>query len=109
MTNRRRTILLVALLLTLPERTDAEPLHIKTPSSVTTDGGSSLRLPPGYFLEEPVWSALDTEMKRLQEREIRLNAENRSLRDSAKEISFGWYALGAVIVAGFTAGYLYGK
>ena len=86
-----------------------EPLHLKTPSSVQTDGGTTLRLPPGYFLEEPVWHDLDEEMKRLQEREVRLDAENKSLRSSAKEISFGWYVLGAAVVAGFAAGYLYGK
>ncbi len=107
---RRRVVLAVALLVMLSERADAEPpVHLKTPSSVQTDGGSTLRLPAGYFLEEPVWDSLQFEVKRLQEREVRLAAENKSLRASADETSFGWTVLGAAIVAGFTAGYLYGK
>ena len=105
------TTALVVLLATrvAADPTPAEPLHLKTPSSVQTDGGTSLRLPPGYFLEEPVWNQLDAELKRLQERETRLDAENKSLRASAKEVSFGWYVLGGVAVACFAGGVIYAK
>lgn len=79
-------------------------LHLKTPSSARTDGGTNLRLPPGYFLDETSWAKLDAETRRLQERETRLKAENESLRKSARSISFGWYALAGAFVLGASLG-----
>lgn len=58
----------------------AEPLRIRSSSSVVTDGGSNLRLPPGYFLDDEQWVVLDTEVRRLQDAETRLKAENQELR-----------------------------
>jgi len=55
-------------------------------------------------MDESTWSRLDTEMRRLQDAETRLTAENESLRESANEIGFGWYALGAALVVGFAGG-----
>lgn len=101
-----------ALLLTVAlfsREAHGEPVHLKSPSKVETQAGSKLELPPGYFFEEAEKAALDAEMKRLQEREVRLDAENKSLRASADEISFGWLALGTAIVAGFTLGYVVAK
>lgn len=105
MTPRRRLALVCAVATSLPCRALADPsTHLKTPSSVKTDGGTDLRLPPGYFLDEPAWGKLDAETRRLQETETRLTAENRSLRKSAREVSFGWKTLSAALVLGFAAG-----
>lgn len=83
-----------------------ETLRIKTPGTLTTNGGSVVLTLPGYYYDDIGQSSLDTEMRRLQEAETRLKAENSSLRKSADSISFGWYALGTAIAAGMTAGYL---
>jgi hypothetical protein len=110
---RRRTFIAAALVVTLSAREagadDTEWTHLKTPSSVTTDGGSNLRLPPGYFIDEPGWQAKNAEMKRLQEQEVRLAAENKSLRDDADDISFGWYVVASALVVGFGAGIYLGS
>lgn len=78
------------------------PTHIRSASTVRTDGGSDLRLPPGYFVDEPAWTVLDGEIRRLQEAEVRLGAENKSLRKSASATPAGWGAL--VLVTGAIAG-----
>lgn len=88
-------------------RAVADPiLHLQTPSTVTTDGGSNLRLPPGYFLDEPTMDVLDLEMKRLQDQENRLKAENESMRRSSKWSSTDWKVVGIALGAGFAAGSL---
>ncbi len=109
---RRRIVIGVALALMLSDHVDADPyvptpgelLHLKTPSTAKTDGGTDLRLPPGYFRDEPSHVKYDLELRRLQEAEVRLAAENKSLRKSAQGISFGWYALAGALVTGFAAG-----
>lgn len=82
-------------------------LHFQTPSRIVTDGGTDLRLPPGYFLDEGRWDVLDIEMKRLQDQETRLRAENESLRNSADDFSLGWLALSSIAVSAFGAGVAY--
>ncbi len=103
MSRRRAAVLALALVLYSPD-VGADTWHLATPSTVQTDGGSNLRLPPGYFVDEPTQTRLDAEMRRLQEREVRLDAENKSLRKSAKSISFGWMTLSTVFVLGIAAG-----
>ncbi len=107
MSPRRRVALLVFLspLLARTAAGDpAGPLHLETPSSVQTDGGTSLRLPPGYFVEERVWSDLDLEMRRLQDAETRLTAENTSLRGAAAGWQPGWVTLTVTLAAGIVLG-----
>lgn len=106
---RKRHAALMLTIILASREAGGEPVHLKSPSKVETQAGSKLELPPGYFFNEAEKAALDVEMKRLQEREIRLDAENKSLRASADEISFGWYALGTAIVAGFALGYVVTK
>lgn len=113
--NRRRAAVLVALTVTFEApRVAADPyvpaplevLHLKTSSTARTDGGTDLRLPPGYFLDEKKYEAVDDELRILQDERTRLKAENASLRASADDgISFGWYALGTALVLGFAGGY----
>jgi hypothetical protein len=116
-TARRSVSIAAALAVFLPapgaaadpyEPRPGEVLHLRTPTTARTDGGTDLRLPPGYFLDEPAHDTLDVEMKRLQEAETRLRAENDSLRRSAKGISFGWYALGSAVAGGLALGYYLG-
>lgn len=107
--NHKRHAALCLAIILVSREANGEPVHLKSPSKVETQAGSKLELPPGYFFAEAEKAALDIEFKRLQEREVRLDAENKSLRESADGISFGWYALGTAIVAGFTLGYFIGK
>lgn len=85
-------------------------IHIHSASSLHTDGGSDLRLPPGYFLDEPAHDRLDTEMRRLQDAETRLGAENTSLRASTQGWQPGWYTVAGIIATSLAAGwYLHDK
>lgn len=100
---KRRLIIAVTLVLSTQEAS-GETYHLKSPSTVETDKGSRVRLPPGYFLDEQSWQERDAELKRLQEQETRLKAENKSLRKSASE--YPWVATGAVLVFGVAFGAL---
>lgn len=117
MSARQRYALAVAVAICLESRATAEPyepkpgetLHLKTPSTAKTDGGTDLRLPPGYFLDEKTHGALDVEMKRLQDVETRLNAENKSMRARLASWQPGLYVLGTALVVGFSAGFYIGR
>lgn len=78
-------------------------IHSPNPITLRADTGEELRVPPGYYLPEPVWQGLDLEVKRLQESETRLKAENRSLRDSASTAGPGWGTV-ALVLGGIAAG-----
>ncbi len=81
------------------------PTHLASSSAVHTDGGSDLRLPPGYFLAEPTWLRLDAETRRLQDAETRLRAENTSLRASAATgWQPGWYTVVLAVSGGIALG-----
>lgn len=96
----RRLFLVTACVATLIAREARGDIwHMRTPSTVQTEGGSSLSLPPGYFLDEETWQERDLELKRLQEQETRLVAENKSLRESASFPPWATAALGAVGIA----------
>lgn len=79
--------------------------HLASASAVHTDGGADLRLPPGYFLDEPSWTKLNTETRRLQDAETRLNAENRSFRASASSWQPGWITLATALGGGIALGW----
>ncbi len=79
-----------------------EIYHLKSPSTLETEKGSVLQLPPGYFMDEPTWDERDREMRRLQDQETRLGAENRSLRESAD--GFPWVTTGVVGILGSALG-----
>lgn len=69
-----------------------------------TEAGSQVTLPPGVHLSTELWIRLDTETRRLQELEIRLTAENDSLRAdlSTQNSSVG-------VIGGVIAGILFGS
>ncbi len=103
---QRKLVFAIALALTFATREAAgEPViyKLKSPSTLTTEKGSTLKLPPGYFLDEPTWLERDLEMRRLQEQETRLRAENRSLRKSAVD-DYPWLATGMVGAFGVALG-----
>lgn len=79
------------------------PTHLQSASHVTTDGGSSLDLPPGYFISEPQWDDLDFRVRALQDDVVRLGAENKSLRESAGS-GAPWWAIAAAVVVGAAGG-----
>ncbi len=85
------------------------PVHMVTPGTLTAESGATMAVPPGYFLTEPLWNAIDVEVRRLQDVETRLGAENLSLRKSADEPRVWPYLTGAAvgvalgIVAGWSA------
>lgn len=102
---RRRWALVVGIAIVLETRATADTWHLKTPSTVKTDAGSELKLPPGYFLDEISWRERDEKLKALEESDTRLRAQNASLRASATEVSFGWRTLGVVLLVGVAAGF----
>lgn len=84
-----------------PVQTD-RPIHLLVNGTLSAEGGGSLSVPPGYFLTEPLWADLDTEVKRLQTAETRLGAENLSLRKSAEKVRWWPYLTAAAV--GLAAG-----
>ena len=80
-------------------------LHVRSKSHLTTDGGSSVDLPPGYFVDEPGWTALDTSFKSNQDDITRLNAENQSLKTSMSGWQPGWKLLVGAVVLGVVGGW----
>jgi hypothetical protein len=78
--------------------------RIESPSTLKTDGGSELRLPPGTFFPAPLPEQVDAELRRLQDAETRLAAENAALRASADELPFGWGTVLAVLAAAVAGG-----
>ena len=94
--------LVVLLVLSLAPRVAGADtsLRFKTPAVCKTEGGSIVNIDPGRYLPEPVWMDLDTDYKVMETRLTRLEAENKSLRQSDKGVSWGWS------VAGLAAGTL---
>lgn len=86
------------------------PLHLPSDSVIQTDGGSILRVPPGRYLREDLWTRLDAETKRLQDAETRLTATNASLRATLGGWQPGWWTVLAIATGGVGAGWwLHGK
>lgn len=78
--------------------------HVQSPSTLTTDGGSKLKLPPGYFMDEDTWKLRDAKLKALEDQSTRLTAENTSLKNSA--VDHPWLALGVSAAAVVLGTYL---
>lgn len=107
---RRRAFITVALVTALAARdASGDIIRVKSASELTTSKGNKLQLPPGYFLDEDTWELKDAEMRRLQETETRLKAENQSLRKSSETGSFPWITVGVVFALGVTAGVFIAK
>lgn len=98
---------LVAAAVTLhlhPTVAVAEPIHLLSGAKCeSTATGEEFELPPGFFLPEPEWEELDVEVKRLQEQEVRLEAENEVYRETHQS---WWAPLVLGIGAGLLASYM---
>ncbi len=101
---QHKRLVLTAALLTVFAAREArgEIYHVKSPSTIKTEKGSEIKVPPGYYLDEKTWQDRDLEMRRLQEQEIRLGAENKSLRSSSGD--YPWVATGVVGAFGIALG-----
>lgn len=113
MRHRRLAVVIVVGVLSLTSRATADvlfptdfPLHISSNSSLRTDTNpqDEVRLPPGTFFDEPTLTALDAELRRLQEQEVRLAAENATLRDASRTWFPAWTVLAAGIAVGVAGG-----
>lgn len=102
MTPRRAALIAAALAVAIPRTAGAEPLHFVNGGTVTTPRGTVLELPPGYYLADDAFAALDAELRRAQDAETRLRAENESFRKSARD-GGGW-APWALAAGAFAAG-----
>lgn len=117
MTARRTALVIVAVLAVATRAAAADPvavppvdLHIHSDSHLITDGGNDLRLPPGYFQDEPTHDKLDQSLKGLQDDKTRLTAENGSLKAAVSTWQPGWYVVLGAVVTGVAAGwYLHDK
>jgi len=103
MLRRRLAIAVIAAGVLAARETHGDPIyHVKSPSTLKTEKGSELKLPPGYFLDEETWRERDLELKQAQADRTRLKAENESLRKSASE--YPWAATALVGVFGVAVG-----
>ena len=86
---------------------DDPPVHVHSPSTCHTDGGTDLRLPPSYIVPEQAWDDLDREMRRLQDQETKLTAENQKLRDLTERDTVTTLTyVGAGVLVGLVGGLL---
>lgn len=83
------------------------PIHINSPSELTSEGGTKLKLPPVYILSEGAYKTLDLRLKSLENQETRLNAENKYLKSRAN--NFHWWFTGSVLFIGIVAGVYVGQ
>lgn len=90
----------------VPACTSDAPCHLRMrdPSTLITYKGDTFTLPPGRFLDENTYSALDTEWKRLQDQETRLTAENKSFRKTMDTWQPGWITLTIATLSGIATG-----
>lgn len=103
-----RGILVAVLVLGLvtSAHADSSPaiVHLHSLRKACLQDGDQLTgcvpLGPGYFLDDEAYAKLDTEVRRLQDSETRLQAENNSLRASAASWQPGWVtALSIAVVS----------
>jgi hypothetical protein len=80
------------------------PMELMSDATVTTDGGSVVRLSAGdYLVPGDRWDWLDEELKRYQKEVPRLEAENNSMKASLRDMPSTWYWIAAGFAAGFAA------
>ncbi len=109
----RKAAVTVFVLLTLAAKAAADPQELPSghvrlnlgPGSLITYSGENYILPLGtHILTYEVWDSLDVEMRRLQEQETRLTAENKSLKHTAASWHPGWKTIAAGVLVGLSAG-----
>lgn len=122
MTGRHKAIFAVATVAALVSRAAADPpaptstpdlthyLHIEDPSTLTTQFGSVLPLPPGYFLDEPTFNKLNADFKALQDGNTSKDAQIKVYKAEIEKWQPGWVTLASALVGGCALGwYLHDK
>jgi hypothetical protein len=108
MTPRRLAVCIVVALMLLSDNVLADaPLpngHVTLKTGegqLVAPNGTTYTLPVGsHILDGTTWEKLDVEVRRLQDKETRLDAENKSLKDSLQATpKMGWTA--AFLLVGF--------
>ena len=80
------------------------PAELLEPATVVRDGEPIARLDAGDWLVPGArWNWLDAELRRLQEAETRLEAENESMRDSLRSRQSTWYWVAGAFATGLAA------
>ncbi len=120
MASPRKIAVVVVTLAALASRAAADPqpapppdlshyVHLESRFHYKTDGGSEGDLPPGFFLDEPTWAKVDTDVKAMQDLQTRLLAENASMKKTLAGWQPGWWTLGAALVSGVLLGWYAAK
>jgi hypothetical protein len=74
------------------------------PGTLNAPDGSQYYVPMGsHILDGTSWKRVDDEVRRLQDLETRLSAENRALREDSTW-SLGWRSVALATVVGFLGG-----
>lgn len=111
---RRCKLVAAAIILMIARRAAADPAPM--PTHIVTEElrllcvppappARCIELPAGHFVDTGTWSALDIEMKRAQDAETRLTAENVSLRASTSGWQPGWYVVTSAVLTGIAGGW----
>lgn len=113
MRRRPLTCLIVLVVLLASSTVTADTLgigvrHIQTPAPrklcKLDEPPTCIVLQPGRFLDETAWGELDMEVRRLQDLETRLTAENAFMRKTVHGWVPGWKVVAGTFVSGFIAG-----
>lgn len=85
-------------------------IHLQSGSHISTDGGTKLDLPPGYFFDEPTFNKLDADVKQLQDDNTSKDAQIKVYRAQVEKWQPGWMTLAGAVVGGIVLGwYLHEK
>lgn len=101
---------LVLLLASSGAAADPAPTHVVTeePRLLCVPLVTPARcrdLPPGHFVDEETWNKIDAELRRAQDSETRMRAENTQLRKSVSGWSPGWKTLATALLVGAAGGW----
>lgn len=93
-----------------PAPLPSKDVVLKVDGVMALPSGRAFRVPArAHILTPDAYSALDLEMRRLQETETRLAAENESFRKSAEAWRPGWVVVTSAIVTGLAGGIYLGS
>lgn len=98
---------LVVYLLAARAAADPAPgvrLRMRDDSTLVLKSGHELALPPGRFIEEMEFEKWEIELKRLQDAETRLTAENDTLHKLTESWQPGWKTLAITLASGIAIG-----
>lgn len=95
---RKALVAAAALVVFLwPSKAGAEPIHFTRPFEVHIEGVEPLKLPPGYYFSEEERDKLDLHVRKIEDENTNLRAQNDSLRSSAGTSK--WFVLGVATLA----------